>query len=42
MLYFLVCGNEVVIHAKVETPSLTIIKGSELSDTESIQIRARI
>ncbi|XP_015081388.1 uncharacterized protein LOC107025019 [Solanum pennellii] len=38
--YFLVYGNEVVIPAEVEIPSLRIIPEAELSDAEWIQIQA--
>ncbi|XP_004243170.1 uncharacterized protein [Solanum lycopersicum] len=38
--YFLVYGNEVVIPAEVEIPSLRIIPEAELSDAKWIQIQA--
>ncbi|XP_049369418.1 uncharacterized protein LOC125834305 [Solanum verrucosum] len=38
--YFLVYGNEVVIPAEVEIPSLRIIQEAELSDVKWIQVRA--
>ncbi|XP_049364753.1 uncharacterized protein LOC125829589 [Solanum verrucosum] len=38
--YFLVYGNEAVIPAEVEIPSLRIIQEAELSDAKWIQVRA--
>ncbi|XP_049369401.1 uncharacterized protein LOC125834282 [Solanum verrucosum] len=39
--YFLVYGNEVVIPAEVEIPSLRVIQEAELDDAKWIQIRAK-
>ncbi|XP_049368656.1 uncharacterized protein LOC125833539 [Solanum verrucosum] len=37
--YFLVYGNDVVIPAEIEIPSLRIIQEAELSDAKLIQVR---
>ncbi|KAK4722014.1 hypothetical protein R3W88_012247 [Solanum pinnatisectum] len=40
MPYFLVYGNEAVLPAEVEIPSLRIIQEAELSDAKWIQVRS--